>query len=55
MKVAIYARYSSDLQREALSQVPYFPTGQYFARTASRRDITDIVEGQFVFWKVRRS
>jgi peptide/nickel transport system substrate-binding protein len=45
---------AADLQREALSQVPYIPTGQYFSRTACRRDITGIIQGQFVFWNVRR-
>ena len=46
---------AADLQREALRQVPYFPTGQYFSRTACRRDITGILQGQFVFWNVRRT
>jgi peptide/nickel transport system substrate-binding protein len=48
-------RIAADLQREALRMVPYFPTGQYFARNACRSDITDILQGQFVFWNVRRS
>jgi peptide/nickel transport system substrate-binding protein len=48
-------RIAAGLQREAMIQVPYFPTGQYFARTACRRDITGILQGQFVFWNVRRS
>jgi peptide/nickel transport system substrate-binding protein len=48
-------RIAADLQRVALEQVPYFPTGQYFSRTASRRDITGIIPGQFVFWNVRRT
>jgi peptide/nickel transport system substrate-binding protein len=43
------------LQVKAFEQVPYLPTGQYFQRTACRSDITGIVEGQFVFWNVRRT
>ncbi len=37
------------------AHVPYIPTGQYFSRTACRRDITGIIQGQFVFWNVRRT
>ncbi len=48
-------RIAADLQRLALDQVPYLPTGQYFARTASRADLTGILLGQFVFWNVRRA
>jgi peptide/nickel transport system substrate-binding protein len=44
-----------DLQRKAFEQVPYYPTGQYFQRTACRSDITGIIPGQYVFWNVRRT
>ncbi len=53
--VVAQQRIAAELQREALVQVPYFPTGQYFSRTACRRDITGILQGQFVFWNVRRT
>ncbi len=46
---------AADLQAKALQLVPYLPTGQYFYRTAARRDITGIIPGQFVFWNVRRT
>ena len=46
---------AADLQRKALEQVPYLPTGQYFYRTACRHDISGIIPGQFVFWNVRRT
>ncbi len=45
---------AADLQREALQQAAYLPTGQYFSRTACRRDISGILQGQFLFWNVRR-
>lgn len=48
-------RIAAELQRVALDQVPYLPTGQYFARTASRSDLTGFLIGQFVFWNVRRA
>jgi peptide/nickel transport system substrate-binding protein len=47
-------RIAVDLQREALQQAVYFPTGQYFSRTACRRDISGILQGQYLFWNVRR-
>ena len=39
---------------QALDQVPYLPTGQYFYRTACRGD-PRIVQDQFVFWNARRA
>jgi len=46
---------AAEIQAKALELVPYLPTGQYFYRTACRRDITGIIPGQFVFWNVRRT
>jgi peptide/nickel transport system substrate-binding protein len=51
---AAQRRIAADLQREALRQAIYFPTGQYFTHTAFRRDITGIAQGPLVFWNVRR-
>ena len=48
-------RIAADIQAKALDLVPYLPTGQYFYRTACRKDITGIIPGQFVFWNVRRT
>ena len=48
-------RIAAGIQREAFASVPYLPTGQYFGRTASRRDITGIIPGQIVFWNMRRA
>jgi peptide/nickel transport system substrate-binding protein len=48
-------RIAADLQRTALDLVPYFPTGQYFQRTACRSDISGIIPGMYVFWNVRRT
>jgi peptide/nickel transport system substrate-binding protein len=44
-----------EIQAKAMEQVPYLPSGQYFYRTACRKDITGIIPGQFVFWNVRRT
>jgi peptide/nickel transport system substrate-binding protein len=53
--LASQQKIAADLQRKALEEVPYLPTGQYFYRTACRDDITGIIPGQFVFWNVRRT
>jgi peptide/nickel transport system substrate-binding protein len=46
---------AAELQAKALELVPYLPTGQAFAKTACREDITGIIPGQFLFWNVRRT
>ncbi len=44
----------TDLQTAALREVPFLPMGQFFSKTANRRSVTGIVDGQFVFWNARR-
>ena len=51
----VQQRIAAEIQREALAQVPFLPTGQYFNNSAHRRNIEGIVKGQFVFWNVRRA
>jgi peptide/nickel transport system substrate-binding protein len=53
--VAEQKRIAAEVQQVAFREVPFLPTGQYFYKTAFRRDLSDIVEGQFVFWNVKRS
>ena len=53
--LASQQKIAAEIQAKALELVPYMPTGQYFYRTACRRDITGIIPGQFVFWNVRRT
>jgi peptide/nickel transport system substrate-binding protein len=43
------------IQAAALQLVPFLPTGQYFYNTANRRSLKDVVDGQFVFWSVKRA
>jgi peptide/nickel transport system substrate-binding protein len=43
-----------EIQAVALQEVPYLPTGQYFAQSAWRRDVAGILPGQLVFWNVRK-
>ena len=53
--LATAQKIAADIQRTAMELVPYLPTGQYFSRTACRRDIVDLIPGQYVFWNVRRA
>jgi peptide/nickel transport system substrate-binding protein len=53
--LAAQQRIAAEIQREALQQVPFLPLGQYFTKTAHRRDIDGVVKGVFAFWNVRRS
>jgi peptide/nickel transport system substrate-binding protein len=43
-----------ELQRQAFTDVPYVPLGQYFAATAHHKDLTDMLSGFVKFWNVRR-
>jgi peptide/nickel transport system substrate-binding protein len=53
--LATQQQIAAALQRQALTDVPYIPLGQYFAATAYRRDITDMLGGFVKFWNVRRN
>lgn len=43
-----------EIQREAMREVPYYPTGHYLQPTAFRNSLTGILDGFAVFWNVRR-
>ncbi len=43
------------IQRQAFIDVPYFPLGTFYPSTAFRSDLTGILDGQAIFWNVRRS
>ena len=45
---------AAEIQREAFVNVPYIPLGQFFAPTAYRSDLKDLVDGFAIFWNVRR-
>ena len=47
-------RIAAEIQKVALHEVPYLPTGQYFGKTAHRRNIEGLVKGQIAFWNVHR-
>ncbi|MFZ6764690.1 ABC transporter substrate-binding protein [Pseudoroseomonas sp. WGS1072] len=44
-----------EIQAVTMREVPFLPLGQYFYKTAYRSHLTDLVEGLFVFWNIRRA
>jgi len=48
-------RIAAEIQREALNEAIYLPTGQYFSPTAYRRNLTGMVKGVLCFWNLRRA
>jgi len=53
--LASQKRIAAEFQKVALENAIYLPTGQYFASTAFRSDITGVLEGLYAFWNVRRT
>ena len=46
---------SRQLQKQALIDVPYVPTGQVLQATAYRNDLTGVLKGFVLFWNVRKA
>jgi peptide/nickel transport system substrate-binding protein len=42
------------IQREALEQAIFLPTGQYFGMTALRRGVTGMLPGVLAFWNMKK-
>jgi peptide/nickel transport system substrate-binding protein len=45
---------AAEIQAQAFIDVPYFPLGTWYAETAFRSDLTGVLDGQALFWNVRR-
>ncbi len=52
--LATQKKLAVDLQRQALTDVPYVPLGQSFAPTSFREDISGVLNGFVIFWSVKR-
>ena len=52
--LGVQKQIARDMQSLAFQEVPYIPLGQMISPTAHRADITGMVEGQVVFWNMRR-
>ncbi|MBV8914849.1 MAG: ABC transporter substrate-binding protein, partial [Acetobacteraceae bacterium] len=44
-----------DMQRQAMTDVPYWPLGQFFQPIAYRKDLTGVLPGFATFWNIRRA
>ena len=42
------------IQTQAFIDVPYFPLGTFYPATAFRSNLTGVLDGQAIFWNVRR-
>jgi peptide/nickel transport system substrate-binding protein len=45
---------ATEIQAQAFIDVPYYPLGTYYVSTAFRSDLTGVLDGQAIFWNVRR-
>ncbi|MCQ4162346.1 ABC transporter substrate-binding protein [Roseomonas sp. GC11] len=45
----------AEIQKVAMQEVPFVPTGQYLYKTAYRRSLAHVPDGLFVFWGVKRA
>ena len=52
--LAAQQRICADIQREALTSVPYVPLGSYLQATAYRADLRGVLDGFVMFWNVQR-
>ncbi len=43
-----------DIQKQAFTDLPYLPLGQYFVQTSFKPSITGILQGVPVFWNVKK-
>jgi peptide/nickel transport system substrate-binding protein len=46
---------AADIQRQALEDVPYIPLGQYSLPAVHQANLTGVLDGNPVFWNVRRT
>ncbi len=45
---------AAEIQVQAFIDVPYFPLGTWYLSTAFRATLTGVLDGQAIFWNVRR-
>lgn len=52
--LAAQKKIATQMQLQAFEDVPYIPLGQYFVPTAYRSDLDGVLNGNPVFWNIRR-
>jgi peptide/nickel transport system substrate-binding protein len=52
--VSTQRKIAAEIQAQAFIDVPYYPLGTFYSPTAYRSDLTGVLDGQALFWNVRR-
>jgi peptide/nickel transport system substrate-binding protein len=52
--IAAQRKIATEIQAQAFIDVPYFPLGTFYPSTVVRSDLTGVLDGQAIFWNVRR-
>ncbi|MGD0108869.1 MAG: ABC transporter substrate-binding protein [Rhodopila sp.] len=52
--VTVQRKIAAEIQARAFIDVPYFPLGTWYPQTAFRSDLKGVLDGQAIFWNVRR-
>ena len=52
--MAAHKRIAAQMQARAFVDVPYIPLGTFYPSTAFRSDLDGILDGEAIFWNVRR-
>jgi peptide/nickel transport system substrate-binding protein len=52
--ISTQRKIATETQAQAFIDVPYYPLGTYYAPTAFRSDLIGVLDGQGIFWNVRR-
>jgi peptide/nickel transport system substrate-binding protein len=53
--LAAQQKVAAEMQAQAFIDVPYIPLGQYFVPTAYRANLDGVLDGNPVFWNIRRT
>jgi peptide/nickel transport system substrate-binding protein len=55
LDLAAQQKIATEMQRQAFEDVPYIPLGQYYVPTAYQANLSGVLNGNPVFWNVRRT
>ena len=52
--VGLQRKIATEIQAQAFIDLPYYPLGTFYLSTAHRSGLTGVLDGQAIFWNVRR-
>ena len=52
--VGAQRKIAAEIQGQAFIDLPYYPLGTFYLSTAHRSELTGVLDGQAIFWNVRR-